>query len=73
MKMLNKIFENITKEPECVSLEVFSEQATPTEFRMVEVWSKDAQWYKEVCHCLISVMICAMSYREGSSKKEGGG
>ncbi|KAI9713181.1 MAG: hypothetical protein M1820_001166 [Bogoriella megaspora] len=35
------------KEPECLLFDVFQDPQSPGKFRLVEVWSKDREWFEK--------------------------
>ena len=48
LKLFKEVMELASREPECMSFEVFRDPEKPNHFKWVENWSKNMEWFMEV-------------------------
>ena len=48
LKYFKEVVELASREPECMSFEVFRDPEKPNHFKWVENWSKSQEWFMEV-------------------------
>ena len=58
LEALRPCWQGIIGEPECLFFDLWQDPAKPGTFKMIEVWSKDKEWFTNVRFPMVMEPSC---------------